>query len=226
MVDSLKEAPVRQALGVPHGIPPLENGDHLTRQEFEHRYDAMPQLKKAELIEGVVYMPSPVRVEAHGEPHGRIITWLGYYCAHSPDVKFADNATLRLDPDNEPQPDAVVWLTEEAGGRARVSDDDYLEGSPELIVEIAASSASYDLHEKMNVYRRNRVQEYIVWQTFDRRIDWFRLEAEQYVPLRADSQGIIHSKVCLGLCLNIDAIMRGDLTLVFEALRMCNQAPR
>ena len=40
---------------------PLENGDRLTRAEFERRYAAMPRLKKAELIEGIVYVPSPVR---------------------------------------------------------------------------------------------------------------------------------------------------------------------
>ena len=44
----------------PPRILPLEHGDHLTREEFERRYEAMPHVRKAELIEGVVYMPSPV----------------------------------------------------------------------------------------------------------------------------------------------------------------------
>lgn len=133
--------------------PPLENGDRLTRLEFERRYEAMPGLNKAELIEGVVYMPSAVRVKNHGAPHGQIISWVGVYCAATSGLEFADNTTLRLDTHNEPQPDVALWLPEAAGGRARISEDDYLEGAPEMIVEIA-SSAAYDLHEKLNVYRR------------------------------------------------------------------------
>lgn len=181
----------------------------------------MPHLKKAELIGGVVYIPTPVRMKSHAEPHGYIMTWLGYYCAHTADVKFADNATIRLDPDNEPQPDAVVWLAEGPGARARVSEDDYLEGAPDLIVEIAASSASHDVHEKMKVYRRNGVQEYIVWQTFEGRIDWFSLEAEQYVPLQPDPEGLVHSRIFPGLCMNVEAMITGDLAKVLAGLMRC-----
>jgi Uma2 family endonuclease len=142
--------------------PPLEAGDHLTRCEFERRYEAMPEMKKAELIEGVVHMPSPVRLQSHAEPHASIMAWLGVYRASTPGVRLADNATVRLDLDNEPQPDALLRLEPAAGGRSRVSEDDYLESAPELVVEIASSSASYDLHEKLRVYRRNGVQEYVV----------------------------------------------------------------
>ncbi|MEN9270991.1 MAG: Uma2 family endonuclease, partial [Thermostichales cyanobacterium HHBFW_bins_127] len=120
-------------------IPPLENGDRLTRSEFERRYRAMPHLKKAELIEGVVYiMGSPLRLRSHGEPHGKIITWLGTYQAYTPGVVLGDTPTVRLDADNEPQPDAVLFVP---GRQAVISADDYIQGAPELIVEIAASSA-------------------------------------------------------------------------------------
>ena len=115
-------------------LPPLENGDHLSRQEFERRYQATPHIKKAELIEGVVYMPSPVHLQSHAEPHARILTWLGVYCASTPQVQLGDNATVRLDLDNEPQPDALLRLQTAAGGRSSVSEDDYVEGAPELIV--------------------------------------------------------------------------------------------
>lgn len=192
-------------------VPPLENGDRLTRREFERRYEAMPQVKKAELIEGIVYMPSPVRVRSHGQPHGQIIGWVCVYCAATPGVDFADNATLRLDPDNEPQPDAVLWIDPAAGGRARVSAEDYLEGAPELVVEVAASSVSYDVHVKQPVYRRNGVQEYILWRVLDRQIDWFRLVDEQYVPLQPDTRGVLHSQVFPGLCLAVPALLQGDL---------------
>src|SRR5262245_6655339 len=87
-------------------IPPLQNGDRLTSAEFERRYDAMPNLKKAELIEGVVYMPSPVSFEEHGAPHFDVISWLGMYRMMTPGIRGGDNASLRLDLDNMPQPDA------------------------------------------------------------------------------------------------------------------------
>lgn len=201
------------------GLPPLENGDRLTRREFERRYEAMPHLKKAELIEGVVYMPSPVRVNSHGKPHALVIGWLSHYCVATPGVDFADNTTVRLDPDNEPQPDAMLLLTEAAGGRTHISEDDYLEGAPELIVEVAASSASYDLHDKLKVYRRNGVQEYIVWRVYDRQIDWFRLEAEQYIRVQPDAEGIIQSRVFPGLRLAVAALLSGDLARVLAELQ-------
>jgi Uma2 family endonuclease len=202
-----------------HDLPPLETGDRLTRCEFERRYDAMPHLKKAELIEGMVRMPSPVRVRRHGKPHGQIMSWLGVYCAATPGVDFADNTTLRLDPDNEFQPDAVLWINEAAGGGSRISDDDYLEGSPELIVEVSSSSVSYDLHDKLRVYRRNGVKEYIVWRVYDRQIDWFHLDAEEYVRVAADSQGVSHSRVFPGLRLCVESLLGGDLSRVMAVLQ-------
>ncbi len=138
-------------------IPPLEAGDRLTRAEFERRYKAMPGLKKAELIEGVVYMPSPVRLNRHGRPHARLITWLGIYEFNTEGVIVADNATTRLDMDNEPQPDAVLFIDPANGGQARISVDDYIEKAPELVAEVASSSASYDLNDKLTAYRRNGV---------------------------------------------------------------------
>ena len=215
------ELPQASPAGVvipPGTLPPLENGDRLTRSDFEQRYEAMPHVKKAELIEGIVYMPSPVRVRSHGRPHGQIMGWISIYGAATPGVDCADNTTLRLDLDNEPQPDAMLWIDAAAGGHARVSDDDYLEGSPELIVEVAASSASYDLHVKREVYRRNGVQEYVVWRVYDRQVDWFRLENGQYVTVPADTESMIHSRAFPGLCLAVPALLSGDLAHVLAEL--------
>ena len=192
------------------GVPALENGDRLTRCEFERRYAAQPDLKKAQLIEGIVYMPSPVSM-AHAEPHAMIQAVLLVYAASTPGVRGADNATVRLDLDNEPQPDAVLLIASAAGGRCRVSDDNYLEGTPELVVEVAASSASIDLHEKLHAYRRNGVQEYIVWRTLEQRIDWFELSDGEYRPLPADDAGVIRSRVFPGLGLAVGALLKGDL---------------
>jgi Uma2 family endonuclease len=198
--------------------PPLEPGDRLTRDEFERRYEAMPTLKKAELIEGVVYMPSPVRVRRHGRPQARIITWLGHYEAKTPGVETADNATARLDLDNEPQPDAMLYIAPERGGQVRIGPDDYVEGAPELVAEVASSSVSFDLHTKLHVYRRNGVQEYLVWRVLDGCLDWFVLRGGQYEPLTADAQGVLRSSVFPGLWLHPDALLRGDLAGVLHTL--------
>ncbi|WP_197480155.1 MULTISPECIES: Uma2 family endonuclease [unclassified Anabaena] len=198
-------------------LPPLENGDKLTRPEFERRYHGMPEVKKAELIEGIVYMASPLRVTGHGEPHADIMIWLGLYKVATPGVKLADNSTVRLDADNEPQPDACLRIAH--GGQTRVSEDDYIEGAPELIVEVAASSASLDLHEKLKVYRRNQVQEYLVWRVYDGAFDWFKLQEGEYIQLQPNAEGVICSQVFPGLWLETSALLAGNLAKVIEVVQ-------
>lgn len=200
-------------------FPPLESGDRLTRQEFERRYQAMPQIKKAELIEGVVYVASPVRIANHGRPHAQVMGWLTTYWAATPGVDLADNTTVRLDLDNEPQPDALLRIEPEVGGNSRITEDDYVEGAPELIAEIAASSASYDLNAKLNAYRRNGVQEYIVWQMYENRLDWFSLQEGRYIALPPDDAGVIRSQIFPGLWLAVNALREGDLAQVLAVLQ-------
>lgn len=200
-------------------VPRLESGDRLTRHEFERRYAQTPEDFKAELIEGVVYVASPVRVRHHGRPHAQVMVWLGTYCAATPGVDIADNSTVRLDLDNEPQPDALLRIEPEVGGRSFITDDDYIEGSPELVVEIAGSSAAVDMNTKLNAYRRNGVQEYLVWQTYENRLDWFYLQEDEYVPFQTDAQGIIQSRVFPGLWLAVDALLQGNLAIVLGELQ-------
>lgn len=198
-------------------IPILENGDKLTRAEFECRYSAMPNLKKAELIEGIVYMASPLRITQHGNPHARIITWLGNYWSATAGIELGDNATVRLDLDNEPQPDALLRI--EVGGQSTVSQDGYVEGAPELIAEIAASTVSIDLHQKLNVYRRNQVQEYVIWRVDDGELDWFTLSKGKYIQLNPNDNGIICSEVFPGLWLDKEALLGGDLAKALAILQ-------
>ncbi|MBR8837320.1 MAG: Uma2 family endonuclease [Stigonema ocellatum SAG 48.90 = DSM 106950] len=200
-------------------IPPLESGDRLSRHEFERRYTAMPHVKKAELIEGVVYLASPLRFRSHGKPHGQLITWLGVYQISTLGVELADNATVRLDLDNEPQPDVVLLIDERLGGQAHISNDDYIEGAPELVAEVAASSAANDLHDKKRAYWRNGVQEYIVWQILENKLNWFSLQNGEYVPLEADADGVIKSQVFPGLWLATPALLAGDMTKVVAVLQ-------
>jgi Uma2 family endonuclease len=196
----------------------LENGDRLTRVEFERRYAAMPHVKKVELVEGVVYMASPVSFR-HAKPHGDVITWLGVFAAATAGVQLLDNVSVRLDAENEVQPDALLRIEPAAGGHSRVTPDDYIEGAPELIAEVAYSSASYDAHDKLKVYRRNGVQEYVVWRVQNAAVDWFELQEGVYVQLPLDERGVIHSRVFPGLSLHVDKLLDGDLAGVLAELQ-------
>ncbi len=207
-------------------IPPLETGDRLSRAEFERRYNEMPNLKKAELIEGVVHVPSPVHLQRHAEPHFDFIIWLGTYKWATPGLRGADNASTRLDLDNEPQPDACLFIDPAKGGQARVTPDDYLENAPELVAEIAASTASYDLNTKLNVYRRNGVREYIVWRVLDRQIDWFVLRNGEFVRLALDEDGAYRSEAFPGLWLDPAALVRGDTESVKTTLQRGLASPQ
>jgi Uma2 family endonuclease len=197
-------------------IPPLQNGDRLTRAEFERRYDATPNLKKAELIEGVVYMPPPVSFDEHAGPHFDVIGWLAMYRMATRGVVGGDNGSLRLDLDNMPQPDAFLLILPEYGGQARIGPDGYVEGAPELVFEVAASTVSYDLNAKWNVYRRNGVREYVVWRVQERAVDWFALRAGRYEPLPPDPSGVYRSEVFPGLWLDAAALVGGDMTRVAQ----------
>ncbi|MEM9271482.1 MAG: Uma2 family endonuclease [Cyanobacteria bacterium P01_F01_bin.143] len=192
-------------------IPPLENGDHLNRYQFERRYAAMPHLKKAELVEGVVYMPAALRFNNHAEPHSHIMAWLVVYQVFTPGVRVGDNPTVRLDLDNAPQPDAVLMIE---GGQTSISIDDYIEGAPELVVEIAASSAAYDLYDKKQAYRRNGIQEYLVWNVYESEFNWFCLADGEYIKLEANEEGIICSQVFPGLWLAVDSLLSGKMERV------------
>jgi Uma2 family endonuclease len=206
-------------------VPELCAGDVLTRDEFERRYAAMPDLKKAELIEGVVYMGSPVRFVQHGRPDFVLAAWLGFFCARTPGVDAAGNITVRLDLDNEPQPDQMLRIPEAAGGRSRVTADGYLEGAPELVIEVAASSASYDLHQKLGAYRRNGVLEYLVHRVEDGELDWFVLERGVYVRQQPDAQGVLHSRVFPGLTLDVGALLRRDLAALRTTIERATATP-
>jgi Uma2 family endonuclease len=206
-------------------IPPLENGDRLTRAEFERRYDAMPDLKKAELIEGIVYMASPVSASNHAAPHFNLIGWLNFYQMMTPGLQGYDNASTRMDLDNMPQPDVSLVILPSHGGQARISADDYIEGAPELVAEVASSSASYDLHVKLNVYRRNGVREYVVWRVRDRQIDWFILREGVYDRLPLGPDGLYRSEVFPGLWLDPAALISGNSIRVAEVTRRGLESP-
>jgi Uma2 family endonuclease len=196
---------------------PLENGEFLHSHEFLRRYERMPLLKKAELIEGVVYMGSPVST-MHAIPDGIIHGWLVLYAAHHPGVQFMPNATVILDAENTVQPDALLRRLPEHGGLTRVTDDGYLAGPPELIVEVASSSASIDLRDKRRAYCRNGVREYLVWVVTEARLEWFCLEKDEYRPQSPNTDGLLQSRVFPGLRLPVAPLLAGDTATVLAAL--------
>ncbi|MFO0810781.1 MAG: Uma2 family endonuclease [Gemmataceae bacterium] len=201
----------------PTFVPPLENGDRLTRHEFERRYRAMPSRIRAELIEGVVVMASPVRADGHGDQHADLLTWAGIYRLHTPGVRCSDNATVRLDLDNEPQPDVCLYIDPARGGAARIVDG-YIEGAPEFVAEVAASTVSHDLGPKLTAYRRNGVREYLVWRVQDAAVDWFVLRDGRFDPLPPGADAVTRSEVLPGLWLDTAALARGDLVRVHAVL--------
>jgi Uma2 family endonuclease len=199
-------------------IPPLRDGDRLSRKEFERRYEAMPEVKKAELIEGIVYMPSAVRFRHHARPHLLLGGWVTYYLSKTPGLDAGDNASNRLSEGSEPQPDVMLFLPGHAGGAAEVDADDYVSGPPELICEVTASSKSKDLGPKKNAYCRYGVREYLVWRVEDREVDWFELQDSQYELLRMSNDGLLCSSVFPGLWLDVNALLAGDLPHLFAAV--------
>jgi Uma2 family endonuclease len=209
----------REPRGAKQAIPPLENGDRLTRAEFERRYAAMPQVKKAELIEGMVHMPSPVRMKQHGKPYVMLSTLLGYYLTKTPGLEdYGGDSTVRLDEDNEPQPDLLVVLPPQFGGKGRVDEEGYVVGPPDLVCEVAASSVSIDMHAKLNAYRRNGVREYLVWRVDDDAVDWFVLREGRYDPMQADEHGLLKSGLLPGLWLDTAALLKHDLPKLLAAV--------
>ena len=200
-------------------VHPLQPGDRLTRPEFERRFDATPNLKKAELIDGIVYIPSCSVEQDDLSVYVRLGAWLGGYVSATPGTRVDDSPRLRFSTTVVAQPDAVLTISPQHGGQARIDADGYAGRGPELVAEIAATTASYDLHQKLEVYRRFGVREYLVWRTLDEAIDWFVLREGRFDRLPADSHGLYRSEVFPGLWLDVPAMLAHDLQRVNAVLQ-------
>jgi Uma2 family endonuclease len=147
--------------------------------------------------------------EGHSRPQRIVSTWLGVYQSQHTDVDGGDGGTVRLDADNDVQPDSYLRRID---GTSRHTDDDYLEGPPEFVFEVAASSASVDLGPKLRAYRRNGVREYVVWQVWEKRLDWFELNEDgEYVAREPNRRGVIESRAFPGLRLAVEKLVAEDL---------------
>lgn len=211
---------MRRAVVADSVPPPLENGARLSRPEFHRRYENSPHIRRAELVEGIVYiMSSPVSVK-HGSAHALLVGLFSYYVSQTRGTEVTDNTTLLLDGDNEPQPDIMLRKSDpEKGARSRTERRGYVAGAPELVAEVAVSSASIDLGAKFRAYQRNGVQEYLVWRAQENRIDWWELVDGEYRLLAPDESGVIESRVFAGLRLAADCLLNGKTAEAYAELQ-------
>lgn len=190
-----------------NGLPLLSNGDRMSQAEFHRRYAAYPDDTKFELIGGTVYMAPPVRW-SHGTYHQELNLVIGLYGAATPGVEAGDNATIILGEESEPQPDLALRLLYEYGGQSQVNEDEYVEGAPELLAEVAYSSRSIDMNQKRQDYEAAGVLEYLVLCIEERELHWFHFPSgESITPNR---QGVFRSRVFPGLWIHGPALMDRD----------------
>jgi Uma2 family endonuclease len=201
-------------------VPPetleLHTGDRMTREEFHRIYEQMPEDFKAELIGGIVYVASPLKLR-HGSNHLPLGTLFYTYEGNTPGVESGDNTTILLGDEGEPQPDLFLRILLEYGGQSRTSPDDYVVGAPELLTEIAHSSRAIDLHAKKDDYARYGVLEYLVLCLRERQLRWFDLRANQ--ELRPDAEGVFRIRCFPGLWVHGEALLAKDYARLTATLQ-------
>ncbi len=199
-------------------LPPLENGDRLDQPTFHARYLAMPEDCRAELIGGIVHMPSPQKLP-HSRAHQLVSHWLGEYAHATPGTEALLNNTQILGPDSEPQPDACLFIRPEFGGKVRVDAEGFLHGAPELIVEVSSATESIDLHRKKDDYEKAGVREYVVLALRLREVFWFLRHSGRYRKVALPASGVFHARTFPGLWLDADAILQNDTGRVLAVVR-------
>lgn len=202
--------------------PELYSGDRMAREEFHRLYSMMPESFKAELVEGVVYVASPLRL-GHSRRHLLLGTLFTLYEVGTQGVEAGDNATLLLGAGSEPQPDLFLRVRPEYGGQSRTAAADYVEGPPELIAEVAYSSRSIDLHAKRRDYQRHGVPEYLVFSVEDEAATWLDLKADAEIP--RDEDGIIRVRAFPGLWIDPAAVFRNDHSVALNVLQQGLASP-
>lgn len=85
-------------------------------------------------------------------------------------------------------------------------------------MEIASSSASYDLYDKREAYRRNGVREYLVWLVEDKEFRSYVWQEGRYQQQQVDESGILKSPFFPGLWLEVSALLAGEIQQVLSVL--------
>jgi Uma2 family endonuclease len=184
--------------------PPLLEGDRLTSAEFLTRWEAMPALKHAELIDGIVFMASPLAYP-HGKSQPHLTGWAWLYSEFTPGTEVLGETTWILGAKDVPQPDIALRLLPEAGGQSSL-DGRYLTGPPELIIEVTDTTTSRDLGAKKLLYERMGVREYITVLVQTKRILWRELHRGRYRECEPEADGLYRSRVFPGLWLDPAAL--------------------
>jgi Uma2 family endonuclease len=203
-------------------VDELQTGDHMTRQEFHCLYEQTDENFRAELIGGIVYVASPVRL-SHGAFHAILVGLLFQYVTNTRGVQAADNATVLLGDESEPQPDLLLRILPEFGGQSRTTSDDYVSGAPELVIEVAHSTRAIDLHAKRDDYTRNGAIEYLVVSLRERRLRWFNLRERQ--ELQSDTDGIVRAQTFPGLWIDATAFFAQDTPRLMTTLQQGLASP-
>jgi len=196
---------------------PLENGDQLDQETFHARYRAMPEDCRAELIGGIVHMPSPQKVP-HSKAQQLVVRWLDEYAEATPGTEALLNNTQILGPESEPEPDACLFIAPEYGGQVYLDEDEYLHGPPELIVEVSSSTESIDLHRKKHDYQKAGVREYVVLALRIQQVFWFLRQRGKYKDVALPADGLFRSRVFPGLWLDAEAVLGNRRQAVLTAL--------
>jgi Uma2 family endonuclease len=208
---------VRQPVRVASpGVPLLENGERMKQPEFHRRYEQQPGEARFELIGGTVYMASPARWH-HGDYQGAIATLFGCYRARTPGVVGGTDVTVILGEESEPRPDAVLRIEKAHGGQARLNEDNYLVGPPELVAEISYSTRSLDMNQKRQDYLAAGIQEYLVVCVEEQEVHWFHFPSK--TSIKPNRQGISRSRVFPGLWIDTQALLRRDYSRLVEVLQ-------
>lgn len=199
-----------------NGRASLVNGERMKQPEFHRRYEACPEDQKWELIGGIVYMTSPLSLE-HSDYDDEIGYVLGTYRRATPGTQVTHNATAILDEESEPQPDLSLRILPEYGGQSQTTPDGYLQGAPELLVEIAHSRRALAMHDKRDDYQRTGVLEYFVVCWEEQEVHWFHFPSDDLI--QPDRQGISRSRVFPGLWVDVAALLRRDSAQLMEVLQ-------
>jgi Uma2 family endonuclease len=196
--------------------PLLCNGDRMNQREFHRRYEAYPEDVKFELIGGIVYMAPPLR-RPHGIYQPKLSQALAHYEDATPGVELSDNATQILGKESELQPDLALRILTECGGQSRVNADQYYEGPPELLAEIAHSTRSLDMNQKRQDYEQAGVLEYLVLCVEERELYWFSFTAKKMI--QPDRQGVARSRIFPGLWISVAALLDRDGPRLIETVQ-------
>jgi Uma2 family endonuclease len=221
LADKLRISDCRETIPMPMTAPvltpPLCDGDRLTRDEFMRRWEAMPDLKWAELLNGVVYMPSPISL-IHSDFHSSLNGWLWTYATTTPGCASNSAGTWLMTSDSAPQPDLALRILPEFGGQSTI-EGKYAAGAPELIVEVSPTTSIKDTGVKFRLYERSAVREYLIVRPAKHKLIWNILVEGKFQELAADDDGLFRSRMFPGLWLNPSQLWDGDLAGIAATVR-------